>query len=656
MATLGNTTITNLNSGTIRIQPILGSYQEGIRIQPYSNWSTIMLLGTDSTANSSGTSAKSWGIFNNDGNFYINKNASDGQQAPRLWGHANGFTIGNSNTSTYALNTASFICDSWIRTKGNTGWYNESWGGGWYMTDASYIRNYNSKEVLLDNLLTTSSGGSHKGVKVGSTYINGISGDLIFQNNNAIRFGTDSWDYDEWAGLKYVHSSKTISLGLADGSAFTANTAQSGGTLNFPGIGTVSIGGALTVGGNSTFTGSATLSSTLSVASTSTFTGKTTHNGGIGTSAISVTNDATIGGNLIFSSATPYIKFNTSNTVLAYDGTELRLGTSNYKTRIKGSSVAVDSLCSFNAATKSASFSSEVEFKGGGTHTDICPSIAAAFKAKRIMANEAIIGTIYLGASSGTASNTALSIKKYGSVSNTAPATPTDLVTISTAGKITAVGGFEGTASTVAGSYTSNGGQQNPNYFGKNKVGFLMMNTTVNGNSHYKDWLIMDCYSANDVGGGVAFGVNRQALGAYIMRSASERTSWTESAELIGTHNYTSYASTKDHTHTFSGNSNTTSTNGAHTHTTSGTAASDGAHTHTTSGTAASDGAHTHTVSGTVSLSGSLDAGVLTITASFSSGSAASNGAHTHSVSGTAASNGGHDHTVTPTGTISTPK
>ena len=97
----------------------------------------------------------------------------------------------------------------------------------------------------------------------------------------------------------------------------------------------------------------------------------------------------------------------------------------------------------------------------------------------------------------------------------------------------------------VVGSYTSNGGQQNPNYFGTNKVGFLMMNTPVNGNSHYKDWIIMDCYSGNDVGGGVAIGVNRQALGAYIMRSAAERKAWAESAELLGTHNYASYAAKK---------------------------------------------------------------------------------------------------------------
>ena len=104
---------------------------------------------------------------------------------------------------------------------------------------------------------------------------------------------------------------------------------------------------------------------------------------------------------------------------------------------------------------------------------------------------------------------------------------------------------YNGPANTVKGAYTSNGGQENPNYFGKNKVGFLMMNTTVNNNSQYKDWIIMDCYSGNDVGGGVAFGVNRQSLGAYIMRSAAARSSWAEEAELIGTHNYTSYCPTK---------------------------------------------------------------------------------------------------------------
>ena len=86
----------------------------------------------------------------------------------------------------------------------------------------------------------------------------------------------------------------------------------------------------------------------------------------------------------------------------------------------------------------------------------------------------------------------------------------------------------------VRGEYTGGGGQQNPNYFGTNWVGFRMMNTTVGTNSQYKDWIISDCYSSNDVGGAVAFGMNRQSLGAYLMGSDSNRSSWTRKGTFWG--------------------------------------------------------------------------------------------------------------------------
>lgn len=89
-------------------------------------------------------------------------------------------------------------------------------------------------------------------------------------------------------------------------------------------------------------------------------------------------------------------------------------------------------------------------------------------------------------------------------------------------------------AGKVRGEYTSNGGQQNPNYFGTNWVGFRMMNTTVGTNSQYKDWIISDCYSGNGVGGAVAFGMNRQSLGAYLMGSDSNRSSWTRKGTFWG--------------------------------------------------------------------------------------------------------------------------
>ncbi|WP_127353367.1 shufflon system plasmid conjugative transfer pilus tip adhesin PilV, partial [Enterobacter hormaechei] len=35
----------------------------------------------------------------------------------------------------------------WFRTTGDTGWYSEKWGGGFNMTDSTYIRAYNGKSI-----------------------------------------------------------------------------------------------------------------------------------------------------------------------------------------------------------------------------------------------------------------------------------------------------------------------------------------------------------------------------------------------------------------------------------------------------------------------------------------------------------------------------
>ena len=52
------------------------NWNEGLRILPAGNWSTIMLGGKD-IKETEGTSANSWSIHNNDGKFYISKNGSD---------------------------------------------------------------------------------------------------------------------------------------------------------------------------------------------------------------------------------------------------------------------------------------------------------------------------------------------------------------------------------------------------------------------------------------------------------------------------------------------------------------------------------------------------------------------------------------------------
>lgn len=81
-------------------------------------------------------------------------------------------------------------------------------------------------------------------------WISALEGKVIFNTGKAIRFGEPAWDWNQWAGLKYTHSNKTIYLGIADNSVFTANSAQSNGTLKFPGITTITPDAAARIGGS----------------------------------------------------------------------------------------------------------------------------------------------------------------------------------------------------------------------------------------------------------------------------------------------------------------------------------------------------------------------------------------------------------------------
>lgn len=79
-------------------------------------------------------------------------------------------------------------------------------------------------------------------------WISALAGQVIFNTGKAIRFGETAWDWNQWAGLKYNHSNKTIYLGIADGSAFSANTPQLDGTLSLKSINTITPSGSLRIG------------------------------------------------------------------------------------------------------------------------------------------------------------------------------------------------------------------------------------------------------------------------------------------------------------------------------------------------------------------------------------------------------------------------
>lgn len=84
----------------------------------------------------------------------------------------------------------------------------------------------------------------------GPAWISALEGQVIFNTGKAIRFGETAWDWNEWAGLKYNHSDKTIYLGIADGSVFSANSAQSNGTLRLASITTITPDSGARIGGS----------------------------------------------------------------------------------------------------------------------------------------------------------------------------------------------------------------------------------------------------------------------------------------------------------------------------------------------------------------------------------------------------------------------
>lgn len=65
----------------------------------------------------------------------------------------------SANTQTQpSVNT--IYANNWFRSRGDTGWCNESYGGGWYMSDTSWMRSYNKKGVVAGGFYHSSYGSS----------------------------------------------------------------------------------------------------------------------------------------------------------------------------------------------------------------------------------------------------------------------------------------------------------------------------------------------------------------------------------------------------------------------------------------------------------------------------------------------------------------
>lgn len=152
-------------------------------------------------------------------------------------------------------------------------------------------------------------------------WISALSGQVIFNTGNAIRFGATDWDYSDWAGLKYDTVANAIYLGIADGTVFNYySNKRSNGTLKFPGITTITPDSGARIGGSGgdLYLGNANNSNWVKVQNICSHNGSNYwyiyQNGNAHFSNINVVGTATIGGDCLVKGG-----------VTAYQSSDIRL-------------------------------------------------------------------------------------------------------------------------------------------------------------------------------------------------------------------------------------------------------------------------------------------------------------------------------------------
>lgn len=245
----------------------------------------------------------------------------------------------------------------------------------------------------------------------GPAWISALGGQVIFNTGKAIRFGETAWDFNQWAGLRYNHSNKTIYLGIADGNIFNANSAQTDGTLRLAGITTITPDSGARIGGSGgdLYLGNANNSNWVKVQDICSHNGSNYwyiyQNGNAHFNNIGLT-DATINGTTTIN-GTATINGNLSVTGLISNKGILP---ANYEVNNKGTScyVSADALCSgITAITDSIQVNQvTVQYSNdsGNSWTNYPMSNDAKFN---MYASNAGLNQVYLGYNVITGNNDA---------------------------------------------------------------------------------------------------------------------------------------------------------------------------------------------------------------------------------------------------------
>ena len=120
-------------------------------------------------------------------------------------------------------NDGKFTCESmiasyWFRSLGSTGWYNETYGGGIYMKDSTYVRVYDSKGFVVDGSSHLQSGLNTIGTHRFTTRWFGFYDSIGDAQNNTSRKGWMGFDGTKDLNINNEYNNGYIVLNASNSS------------------------------------------------------------------------------------------------------------------------------------------------------------------------------------------------------------------------------------------------------------------------------------------------------------------------------------------------------------------------------------------------------------------------------------------------------
>jgi hypothetical protein len=126
----------------------------------------------------------------------------------------------------------------WHRSYGQAGWYSETYGGGWWMQDGTWLRTYNNRAILASGGLAGYGNltfGTPFGMspRIYANYDNAGSGGLMVSDDGGFADYNDGWIQYRGSNGILVRTNNTSWVGQ-----YTMNNAEGGGGLNDKNLGT----------------------------------------------------------------------------------------------------------------------------------------------------------------------------------------------------------------------------------------------------------------------------------------------------------------------------------------------------------------------------------------------------------------------------------